>query len=144
MVKLPATLLPLTVSSELIRFIRYAFKKGTRITAVLLSARAKNSPLVQDGLEISFSIKVEWENEINLEHLKTKVSSLAYSLEDNHVDDPKLTLGQILKYNDCKILIDGHEVVECVETEKKCRTSCMNKVKICNFVNFRKGKKRNN
>lgn len=31
--------------------------------------------------------QTEWENEIILERLKTKVSSLAYSLEEDYVDE---------------------------------------------------------
>ena len=67
----------------------YAIKNGARITAMVSRTKTKNSPLVQSGLEIPVSIKIEWENEINLERLKTKVSSLAYSLEDDYVDDFK-------------------------------------------------------
>ena len=39
------------------------------------------------GLDIPVSIKVKWENEINLERLKTKVSSISHSLNDNYVHD---------------------------------------------------------
>ena len=67
----------------------YAIKNGARITAMVSRTKTKNSPLVQSGLEIPVSIKIEWENEINLERLKTKVLSLAYSLEDDYVDDFK-------------------------------------------------------
>ena len=67
----------------------YAIKNGVRITAMVSHTKTKNSPLVQSGLEIPVSIKIELENEINLERLKTKVSSLAYSLQDDYVDDFK-------------------------------------------------------
>ena len=67
----------------------YAIKNGARITAIVSHTKTKNSPLVQSGLEIPVSIKIEWENEINLERSKTKVSSLAYSLQDDYVDDFK-------------------------------------------------------
>ena len=67
----------------------YAIKNGVRIAAMVSHTKTKNSPLVQSGLEIPVSIKIEWENEINLERLKTKVLSLAYSLEDDYVDDFK-------------------------------------------------------
>ena len=32
--------------------------------------KAENSPLVQGGLEIPVSIKVEWENKVNFKRLK--------------------------------------------------------------------------
>ena len=50
--------------------------------------------------------------------LKTKVSSLAYSLEDDYVDDFKDILGEILKDNDCEVLSENNETAECTETEK--------------------------
>ena len=33
---------------------------------MVLSTKAKSSPVVQDGLEIPVSIKVEWMNELSL------------------------------------------------------------------------------
>ena len=75
------------IPRELSRLIWYTIKNGARITAMVLSAKAKNSPLRQGGLEKPISIKVNWENETNLERLKTKVSSHAYSPEDNYLDD---------------------------------------------------------
>ena len=70
MAKLPGTLALSIVghiSHELRRLIWYAIKNGTRITTMVLSAKTNNSPLVQGGLEIPVSIKVEWENEIKLD-----------------------------------------------------------------------------
>ena len=58
-------------------FYWYAIKNGAQITAVVLPAKARNFPLIQGGPEIPVSIKVEWEDKINLERLKAKVSSLA-------------------------------------------------------------------
>ena len=62
--------------------------------------------------------KNEWKNEINLDGLKTKVTSLVYSLEDEYVDDSKEILGKIFKDNDCEVPINDDKVLECVETEK--------------------------
>ena len=67
---------------------------------------------------MSVSIKVEWQNEITLEHLNTKVSSLAYSLKKDYVDNSKEILDKILKDDDCEIPSGNDEVVGCVETEK--------------------------
>ena len=92
MTELLGTLAPSIVGHmprELGRFIWYAIEKGARITATVISTKAKVSPLVQGGLEIPVIVKVEWENEINLERLKTKVASLAYSLEEDYVDESK-------------------------------------------------------
>ena len=75
-----------------------------------------------------------------MERLKTKVSSLAYSLEDDYVDDSKEFSDEILKDNDCEVPGDDDEVVECVETEKD--TKLMNKVKIRDFVSFGKANER--
>ena len=74
MTKLPETLAALP--RELSHFIWYAIERGTQITATLVSTQAKDSPLVQGGLEILVIVKVEWENEINLQRLKKKVASL--------------------------------------------------------------------
>ena len=92
MVKLLGTLSPLIVGHiprDLIRSICFTITNRARISAVVLSRKAKNSPLVQGGLEISISIKAELKNEINLEHLKANVSRLGYSLEDDYVDNSK-------------------------------------------------------
>ena len=83
---------------------------------MVFSAKAKNSP--QGSLEIPVSIKVEWENEIKLEDLKTKVLNLAYSLEVDYVDESKEILDEYLKDSDCEVPGNDDEVVECVETEK--------------------------
>ena len=74
-----------------------------------------------------------------MEPLKTKIYSPAYYLEGDYVDDSKGILDEILKDNDCEVPSDDNEVVECIETEKRYRTSFMNKVKICNFVFFENG-----
>ena len=77
--KLPRTLAPSIVRYNprgLSRFIWCVIKKGAWITAMVLSTKIKNSPLVQGCLELLVSIKVEWENKINLERLKTKVSQV--------------------------------------------------------------------
>ena len=73
--------------------------------------------------------------------LKTKVSSLAYSLEDDYVDDFKDILGEILKDNDCEVLSENNETAECTETEKDTEL-VVRIVKICNFVCFGKGNER--
>lgn len=131
MTKLPGTLAPSVVGHmprQLSRFIWYAIEKGARITATVISTKAKLSPLVQGGLEIPVFVKVEWENEINLERLKTKVASLAYSLEEDYVDESKDILGEILKDNDnvCDVpTSDDDEVVEC-ETEKNTELVVIN------------------
>ena len=72
--------------------------------------------------------------------MKTKVSSLAYSLEDDYVDDSKEILDEFLTDNDYEVPSDGDEVVECVETEKD--TKLVVWVKICNFVYSGKGNER--
>ena len=67
MTKLPETLAISIVGHmprELRRFIWYAIERGAQITATLVSTQAKDSPLVQGGLEIPVIVKVEWENEI--------------------------------------------------------------------------------
>ena len=103
---------------ELRRFIWYAIERGTRITTTLVSTQAKDSPLVQGGLEIPVIIKVEWENEIK--RLKKKVASLSYSLEEDYVDESKDILEEILKENDCDLLTsDDDNVVETEENTKE-------------------------
>ena len=107
MTKLPVTLAASIVGHmprELSCFIWYAIERGARITATLVSTQAKDSPLVQGGLEIPVILKVEWENEINLQRLKKKVASLSYSLEEDYVDESKDILEEILKENDCDLL----------------------------------------
>lgn len=67
--KLPETLAPSIVKvipRRLTCFIWYAIMNARRIRAMVLSAKAKSSPVVQDGLEIPVSIKVEWMNELSL------------------------------------------------------------------------------
>ena len=66
-----------------------------------------------------FHVFQQWENEINLKRLKTKVLSLAYSLEDNYVDDSREILDEILKDDDSEVPSDDDEVVQCVKTEKE-------------------------
>ena len=61
-------------------------------------------------------VKVEWENEINLQRLKKKVASLSYSLEENYVNESKDILEEILKENDCDLLTNDDDDV--VETEE--------------------------
>lgn len=100
-------------------FYWYAIKNGAQITAVVLPAKARNFPLIQGGPEIPVSIKVEWEDKINLERLKAKVSSLAYSLKDAYVDKSKEILDKILKGNHCEVPSDNDEVVECFKTGKE-------------------------
>ena len=85
---------------------------------MVLFPKAKNSPLVQGGLAIPVSIKVEWKNKTNLERLQTKVSSLDYSLDGDYVDDSKRILGKSLKNNNCEVLRDDDDVMECIETQK--------------------------
>ena len=85
---------------------------------MVLSTKAKNSPLVQGGLAIPVSIKVEWKNKINLERLEIKVSSLEYSLDGDYVDDSKRILGKSLNNNNCEVLRDDDDVMECIETKK--------------------------
>ena len=105
---------------ELSRFIWYAIERGARITATLVSTQAKDSPLVQGGLEIPFIVKVEWENEINLQRLKKKVASLSCSLEEDYVDESKDILEEILKENDCDLLTsDDDDVVETEENTEE-------------------------
>ena len=106
MTKLPGTLAASIVGHiprELSRFIWYTIERGARITATLVSTQAKDSPLVQGGLEILVIVKVEWENEINLQRLKKKVASLSYSLEEDYVDESKDILEEILKENNCDL-----------------------------------------
>ena len=86
---------------------------------MVLSTKVKNSPLVQGCLELPVSIKVEWEKKIDLERLKTKVWSLAYSLKDDYVDKSKEILDKILKDNHCEVPSDNDEVVECSKTGKE-------------------------
>ena len=73
--------------------------------------------------------------------LKTKVSSFAYSLEDDYVDDFKDIFGKILKNNDCEVPSENNETVECAETEKDTKLVARI-IKICNFVCFGKGNER--
>lgn len=80
----------------------YAIKNGARITAIVSHTKTKNSPLVQSGLEIPVSIKTEWENEINLERLKTKVSSLAQKTIILMIS--KTFLGKIFRDNEKRSL----------------------------------------
>ena len=78
MTKLPGTLAASILGHmprELSSFIWYAIETGARITATLVSTQAKDSPLEQGGLEIRVIVKVEWENEINLQRLKKKVGT---------------------------------------------------------------------
>ena len=121
--KLPGTLAASIVGHmprELSRFIWYAIERGARITATLVSTQAKDSPLVQGGLEIPVIIKVEWENEINLQCLKKKVASLSYSLEEDYVDESKDILEEILKENDYDLLTsDDDDVVETEENTEE-------------------------
>ena len=77
-----------------------------------------------------------------MQRLKTKVTSLAFSREDNYVDDSKETLDKIFKDYDCEVPIDDDEVGGMRWDWKRCRTTCMNKVQICNFVYFGKGNER--
>ena len=67
---------------------------------------------------MSVSIKVEWQNEITLEHLNTKVSSLAYSLNKDYVDNSKEILDKILKDDDCEIPSDDDQVVDASRLKK--------------------------
>ena len=119
MTKLPGTLAASIVGHvppELSSFIWYAIEKCARITATLVSTQAKDSPLIQGGLEIPVIIKDEWENEINLQRLKKKVASLSYSLEEDYVDESKDILEEILKENDCdRLTSDDDDVVETEE-----------------------------
>ena len=101
---------------ELSRFIWYVIERGARITATLVFTQAKDSPLVQGGLEIPVIVKVEWENEINLQRLKKKVASLSYSLEEDYVAESKDILEEILKENDCDLFTSNDDDV--VETEE--------------------------
>ena len=123
MTKLPETLAIAIVGHmprELRRFIWYAIERGAQITATLVSTQAKDSPLVQGGLEIPVIVKVEWENEINLQRLKKKVASLSYSLEEDYVDESKDILEEILKENDCDLLTsDDDDVVETEENTEE-------------------------
>ena len=119
MTKLPGTLAASIVGHmpcELSSFIWYAIETGARITATFVSTQAKDSPLVQGGLEILVIVKVEWENEINLQLLKKKVASLSYSLEENYVNESKDILEEILKENDCDLLTNDDDDV--VKTEE--------------------------
>ena len=112
MTKLPGTLAASIAGHmprELSRFIWYAIERGARITATLVSTQAKDSPLVQGGLEIPVIVKVEWENEINFQRLKKKVASLSYSLEEDYVDESKDILEEILKENDSDFLTSGDD-----------------------------------
>ena len=72
-----------------------------------------------ENLPLTIPCISAWENEINLKRLKTKVLSLAYSLEDNYVDDSREILDEILKDNDSEVPSDDDEVVRCVKTEKE-------------------------
>ena len=123
MTKLPETLAASIfghMPRELSCFIWYAIKRGARITATLVSTQAKDSPLVQGGLEIPVIVKVEWENEINLQRLKKKVASLSYSLEEDYVDESKDILEEILKENDFDLLTsDDDDVVETEENTEE-------------------------
>ena len=123
MTKLPGTLAASIIGHmprELSPFIWYAIERGARITATLVSTQAKNSPLVQGGLEIPVIIKVEWENEIKLQRLKKKVANLSYSLEEDYVDESKDILEEILKENDCDLLTsDDDDVVETEENTEE-------------------------
>ena len=95
-------------------------ERGARITATLVSTQAKDSPLVQGGLEIPVIVKVEWENEINLQRLKKKVASLSYSLEEDYADESKDILEENLKENDCDLLTsDDDDVVETEENTEE-------------------------
>ena len=123
MTKLPGTLAASIIGHmprEMSRFIWYAIEKGAQITATLVSTQAKDSPLVQGGLEIPVIVKVEWENEINLQRLKKKVASLSYSLEEDYVDESKDILEEILKENDCdRLTSDDDDVVETEENTEE-------------------------
>ena len=123
MTKLPGTLAASIVGHvprELSRIIWYAIDKGARITTTLVSTQAKDSPLVEAGLEILVIVKVEWENEINLQRLKKKVASLSYSLEEDYVDESKDILEEILKENDSDLLTsDDDDVVETEENTEE-------------------------
>ena len=123
MTKLPGTLAASIAGHmprELIRCIWYAIERGAPITATLVSTQAKDSPLVQGGLEITVIIKVEWENEINLQRVKEKVASLSYSLEEDCVDESQDILEEILKENDCDLLTsDDDDVVETEENTEE-------------------------
>lgn len=121
MTKLPGTLAASIVGHiprELSRFIWYAIEKGARISASVISTKAKLSPLVQGGLEIPVVVKVEWVNEINLKRLKEKVASLAYNLEDDYVDDSKDILVEILDENDCDLPSSDDDELETDTVEK--------------------------
>ena len=59
-----------------------------------------------------------------LERLKTKVASLAYSLEEDYVDESKDILGEILKENDCDLPTSDDD--EVVETEKNTELVVIN------------------
>ena len=59
------------------------------------SKRHRPSPLLQGGLEIPFTVTVEWENESSLKILSNMIESLGYHMDTPYPDDSNSILKEL-------------------------------------------------
>ena len=83
------------------------------ITAQVVSANTKRSPLTQGGLEIEIKVTVIWENKKNLKIFAEKVDSVQFMLDEPCQDDTKNLLHEIKrKENDVCVSVSSDEKPE--------------------------------
>ena len=81
----PGKLAPDTIGHvprEISRHVWYAMLNGAELTAYVINASPKRSPLVQGGLEIPVSVSVEWDNIDGLKILMEKVDSVNFPVAE--------------------------------------------------------------
>ena len=83
---------PITVTHvprELSRHTWYVIQEGAQFEATVHNTKARNSPLVQGGLEIPIRVKVVWPVVEKLSIYITKVEDIKYTVAGEYVDDSK-------------------------------------------------------
>ena len=98
---------------EISRYTWFAIEGGANITAQVVSANAKRSPLTQGGLEIEIKVTVIWENKKNLKIFAEKVDLVQFTLGKSCQDDTKKFLHEIKrKENDICVSLSSDEEPE--------------------------------
>ena len=98
---------------EINRYTWFAIERGAYITAQVVLANAKRSPLTQGGLGIEIKVIVIWENKKNLKIFAEKVDSVQFTLGEPYQDDTKKFLHEIKrKENDVPVSVSSDKEPE--------------------------------
>ena len=102
------------VPRELSRYFHFAIQHGAIISAKVISAQYRPSPLLQGGLEIPLEVTIRMDEERNIEIFRSRVREVKYRLDTPYIDESKTILNQILPskfHADADIDIDDNDEI---------------------------------